>query len=586
MSRKEALVSSIASAAIAGAFVLGCFTDANAATVVPTSTLLSVRSSGSIVNKVPKQTHVQLVAQVQSPTAPLTTGQVRFCDASAPGCTDFHLLGVAQLTAAGTATLNIVPGVGARSYRAEFLGIANQYQESASSAESLTVNGKFPTTTTLAVSGAPGSYNLNASVVGNGSPAALTGSVSFVDLSANNAILGTAPIGSSVPGLKFAVAPNSINLPPSYALGDFNGDGVPDLAGVGPSNSVAILLGDGNGGFASTRGNIAVGYNVSTFAVGDFNGDGFQDVVATSYTDAKLIVLLGNGDGTFQAPAIYTGLQYTNTIVVGDFNRDGKADLATSNSGVSAVELYLGQGDGTFKKKSTPLAGAAVSLSVVDLNSDGIQDLIAAEGTTVEALLGGAGATFSSVSNTAVGSDPSQVIAGDFNGDAYPDVATVSPDEYSVSVLLGQGNGSFTAGPTVQFDFNTQPYALALTDLNQDGKEDIAVATLSTVQGTAYQSVLFGSGQGAFTTTAIPIPGTVYEGASEYSILSADVDGDGSPDLLVGPGVLLDKISQIAEANLSGTSISGSGTHSIQAVTYPSAPYKTSTSGTVQLQAQ
>jgi hypothetical protein len=396
--------------------------------------------------------------------------------------------------------------------------------------------------------------------------------VSFIDLSANNAVLGTSALGSSVAGLTLAVAPNSNNLPSSYAIGDFNGHGVPDLAGVGLSNSVAILLGDGNGGFASTRGNIAVGYNVSTFAIGDFNGDGFQDVVATSYTDAKLVVLLGNGDGTFQSPAVYAGLQYTNKIVVGDFNRDGKADLATSNNGVSAIELFIGQGDGTFRKRSTPLASAAGSLVALDLNGDGIQDLVAAENNTVEALQGGAGATFTSVSNTTVGSSPFQVIAGDFDGDGFPDVATVSPDDYSISVLLGLGNGSFIAAPTTQFDFSTQPYALALTDLNQDGTEDIAVATASTVQGTAYQTILFGSGQGTFTTTAIPIPGRLYEGAAEYSILSADTNSDGNPDLIVGPAVLLDKISQIAQANLSGLSISGSGMHSIQAVTYPSAP--------------
>nr|WP_241655098.1 VCBS repeat-containing protein [Granulicella sibirica] len=553
---------------------------------LPTSTLLLVEANGADVTRVPRKTAVQLVAQVQSPTAALTTGRVRFCDASLSVCNDLHQLGVAQLTSSGAATLTIVPGIGVRSYRAEFLGIAKEYQSSLSSAQTLTVTGKFPTTTTLAATGNPGDYTLNATVVGSGSTASLSGTVTFTDLGANNESLGSSAIGSSTPGLSLAVASGSTNLPAPSALGDFNGDGIPDLAGAESTDSIAILLGDGAGGFLATRTSIPVGYNVGQFAVGDFNGDGFQDIAAVSYTDAKLVIVLGKGDGTFQSPMVLPGALYANTIVVGDFNRDGIADLATTNNGVSAVTLYIGRGDGTFNKKSTPLAGASVNMALADFNGDGIEDIAAIEASSVEVLLGNANGTFTSASNTAVGADPFQVIAGDFNNDGVPDLATVSPTEYSVSILLGQGSGAFTASPDIAFDSSTQPYAIALTDLNQDEIEDIAVATASSVEGQAYASVLFGTGQGTFVSTDLPIPGRIFEGASEYFILSADMNGDGNPDLILGPGVLLDKVTETAQASLSGVSISGSGTHSVQAASALSSPYNSSTSGTLGLQAQ
>ncbi|AFL89390.1 FG-GAP repeat protein [Terriglobus roseus DSM 18391] len=578
----------VALAVVAAACAAGSSTIAYAQSAVPTSTLLSVKSSGALVNRVPKQTSVQLVAQVQSSTAPLTTGQVRFCDASAPRCTDLHLLGVAQLTPSGTATLSIVPGPGSRAYRAEFLGVVKQFQPSVSSNEMLTVNGKFPTKTTLVATGSPGNYTLTATVVGTGSAAALTGNVFFTDLTTSQpqpTQLGVSSLGSSTPGLSLIVAPNSVNLPANYTVGDFNDDGIPDLAGVGLNNSVGVVLGDGTGGFPVRAVNFPVGYSVNTFAVGDFNGDGFQDIAATSYTDAKLIILLGEGDGTFQTAVAYPGVAYTNTIAVGDFNRDGIADLATTSNGVSAVSLFIGQGDGTFRRKVAPLASAAISLVVADVNGDSIQDLAAAEDNSIEVLLGSAGATFTSAGLTAV-ANATQMIGGDFNADGKVDLAVASQVNYAVSVLLGNGNGSFTAAASIPFDGATQPNALALTDLNQDGLEDIAVATSSTYEGIGYQTVLFGTGQGTFTSTILPLA-KPYAGGQYYaSILSADMNGDGNPDLLVGPGVLLDKPTQTAQAVLTGVSVTGPGTHSVQAASSPAAPYNPSTSSTAQLQGQ
>ena len=128
------------------------------------------------------------------------------------------------------------------------------------------------------------------------------------------------------------------------AVGDFNGDGVPDLAmmnpgggdifGPGFSNSVSTLLGKGDGTFKSALvhyDETNFHYVVSGYSVGagDFNGDGKVDLALAG------AVLLGHGDGTFQ-PAVLVGLA-GNYVAVGDFNGDGKPDLAVARDGLSVL---------------------------------------------------------------------------------------------------------------------------------------------------------------------------------------------------------------------------------------------------------
>src|SRR5262249_47026095 len=111
-------------------------------------------------------------------------------------------------------------------------------------------------------------------------------------------------------------------MPVSVAAADFDGDGNQDLAVVneGQPNrlgTVSILLGKGDGSFRF-RQTINVGGNPLAVAVGDFNGDCIPDLAVVNYNSVS--VLLGNGDGSFQ-PSIYydTGARSTS-VAVGDFN--------------------------------------------------------------------------------------------------------------------------------------------------------------------------------------------------------------------------------------------------------------------------
>jgi len=160
----------------------------------------------------------------------LTTGQVNFCDATATYCTDIHLLGAAQLTSAGAATLKFRPGVGSHSYKAVFLGTprgGSVYAGSASSASALTVTGPAQSSTTIAQSGNPGNYTLTATV-GVPSTDTPTGTVSFLDTSYGNTVVGTAALGAGSTGLTFinSQTPLAGDDPWSVATGDFNGDGI------------------------------------------------------------------------------------------------------------------------------------------------------------------------------------------------------------------------------------------------------------------------------------------------------------------------------------------------------------------------
>ncbi len=89
--------------------------------------------------------------------------------------------------------------------------------------------------------------------------------------------------------------------PYSVAVGDFNGDGKPDLAIANSgSNTVSILLGNGNGTFKAAA-NYCVGSLPESVAVGDFNGDGKPDLAVANYASGNVSILLGNGNGTFKA---------------------------------------------------------------------------------------------------------------------------------------------------------------------------------------------------------------------------------------------------------------------------------------------
>ena len=280
--------------------------------------------------------------------------------------------------------------------------------------------------------------------------------------------------------------------PSSVAVGDFNGDGKPDLAIADYSgNNVTVLLGDGTGRFtAAPSSPFPAGSQPNSVAVGDFNGDGKPDLAIANYNSNNVTVLLGNGTGGFTAAPgspFPAGVQ-PYSVAVGDLNGDGKPDLAIANVASGDVTVLLGSGTGGFTAASgSPFAVGSFPESVVvaDFNADGKLDLAVAgvglyesTGMNVTVLLGDGTGGFKAVQGgpAATGNSPTALATADFNEDGLPDLAVINPVTGTVAFLLGDGTGGFTASSGSPFTAGTQPVSLAAGDFNVDGKPDLAIA--------------------------------------------------------------------------------------------------------------
>ena len=287
----------------------------------------------------------------------------------------------------------------------------------------------------------------------------------------------------------------------SVAIADMNGDGKPDLlvanvyaAADSGHGSVSVLFGNGDGTFQTAvtydSGGFSVVYSV---AAADVNRDGKPDLLATNQcadsncANGAVGVLLGNGDGTFQAAVTYgTGAQVAFSLAVLDVNRDGKPDLEVTNRW-AGVGVLLGNGDGSFQNAVTYGTGGtwnqltqAESVAVADMNGDGKPDLLVVDpfSAIVGVLLGNGDGTFQTpVTYTTGGSGPSSVAVADVNGDGKLDVLVANtgggPDDGSVGVLLGNGDGTFQAH--VDYGDELFPLWVAVRDFNGDGRPDLAV---------------------------------------------------------------------------------------------------------------
>jgi hypothetical protein len=161
------------------------------------------------------------------------------------------------------------------------------------------------------------------------------------------------------------------------AVGDFNGDGISDLAVANlDTSNVSVFLSNGDGTFQAAR-NVPTGNRSLSVAVADFNGDGIPDL-AVAMPDRGISVLLGNGDGSFQDASIVASVGSPYALAVGDFNDDGLADLAVA--GPSGTRVLLGSGDGSFQSThSGYVTGTSYSVAVGDFNGDGLPDLAATD---------------------------------------------------------------------------------------------------------------------------------------------------------------------------------------------------------------
>jgi dienelactone hydrolase len=245
--------------------------------------------------------------------------------------------------------------------------------------------------------------------------------------------------------------------PTWVAVGDFNRDGKLDLVvadqnctynptkcGVG---TFSILLGNGDGTFqAHVDHHTPQGAEgLNSVAVGDFNNDGILDLAVAAGIGGggtQISLLLGKDDGTFRSGVNYTAGLNPAAITTADFNHDGKLDLAVVNN-IGSVSILLGNGDGTFQTHvdygtaSFPFG----TVGTADFNEDGNLDFAVANSgsNTVSVFLGNSDGTFQPQFQINTGSGPRGAVVGDFNRDGRPDLAVPNFSDNTVSILLQNG---------------------------------------------------------------------------------------------------------------------------------------------------
>jgi hypothetical protein len=347
---------------------------------------------------------------------------------------------------------------------------------------------------------------------------------------------------------------SSIPFTNYVAVGDFRGQGKPDLAVAINGNGVYILLANGDGTFTQASGSpITVPrapwdtlFNplMVFIAVGDFNNSGKLGLAMANLSEENVLILLGNGDGTFSLPTSFvdSGGNYTDTLAVGDFLGNGNIDLAVANSPTGLpIDIVLGCGDGAFNQGPISANGNLTSAympAVGDFNGDGKLDIAVTGGgyglNTVNAvtiLLGNGDGTFNLAQNStfATGSNPWAIIAADFNGDGKLDLVVANQDDGTLTILLGNGDGTFTPANGSPVAVGSGPYALAAVDLNSDGKLDLVVAN----QNDSTLTILLGNGDGTFTPAA---GSPIAVGGAPNSIAVGDFNSSGRLGIAVATG--------------------------------------------------
>jgi hypothetical protein len=253
--------------------------------------------------------------------------------------------------------------------------------------------------------------------------------------------------------------------PGAVALADVNHDGMLDLivvntGGAGGGQSVTVLFGDGTGKFPSAMPGspFPLGGSPSGLAVGDLNGDGVPDIVVTdnSNNNRIFILLSDKPNNTYHAPATFPIGTAPVGVAIADLNGDGVPDIVVTDNVLNAVTILTNTAAGanfTPAVVNLPANSNPIGVAIADMNGDGFPDIVVANnvGSSVSVLLNNGSGSFSlggvapggsfptgSSGGTATG--PFGIVTGDFNGDGKIDALTGNntPAPGTVSLLLGQ----------------------------------------------------------------------------------------------------------------------------------------------------
>ena len=329
--------------------------------------------------------------------------------------------------------------------------------------------------------------------------------------------------------------------PVCVATMDVNGNGKIALISAnlidGIDGTLTVLTNNGSGGFGSNA-TLVVGSYPFAVAAADVNGDGKPDLISADIGDGTLTILTNNGSGGFGFNAtLNVGLSISSGpafVLTADVNGDGKLDLISANTGDNTVTVLTNNGSGGFVLDATLIVGAyPVSVAAVDINGNGKIALVSAnefDGTLTVLTndgIGGFGynATLNAGSSVLNSGGPSSVVAADSSGNGKPGLICANSVDNALIVLTNNGSGGFGFNATLVV--GSSPLCVTATDVNGDGKPDL----ISANSGDGTLTVLTNNGSGGFGSHATLTVG-FFAGSYPQSVVAADLNGDGLPDLV------------------------------------------------------
>jgi large repetitive protein len=216
-------------------------------------------------------------------------------------------------------------------------------------------------------------------------------------------------------------------------------------------------------------------------------------------------------------------------VAAGDFNGDGKPDIASlsTDNPCKCISILLGKGNGTFEDPVVTQPTFDVeSIGIGDFNGDGKLDIATAGDFTVNILLGDGNGTFEYGASYPSPEAPESMAVADFNGDHKLDLATADTEGSSISVLLGNGDGTFETPVNYQIPFCA---GITTADVNGDGQPDLVATSDYDLPNVSGIAVLLGNGDGSFRSPAY------YSSGSDNStyVVAADFNSDGKVDAAI-----------------------------------------------------